>query len=668
MKRLSKPCIWLAFPLLALPPFAFAGEKASTLTLAPVTVLGTRTERPTDAIPRSVDTVSKDIIQRTQAESLGEAIDALPNVSLSGSPRVAGEQIRIRGLSGDRVLLLVDGVEQNSHSPHLADGFIDPGLIRKVEVERGPASVLWGSGALGGVVSVRTKDAADLLAPGKSFGARIRGGYQTATDGWLGSATLYGTLNDRVDGLVSFGHHDNDDLELGNGETLKHSAYRVNSLLAKTTFYPVLGQSLQLSHRRTRLTGTMPSNPADVLSRENPLLAREITIGSTRLEWRLMPETRLVDLHALVYHKRTRVDEEAHDLARHDRTEVRTIGLDVTNTTRLDLGLGGKHTLTYGVDGHRNRAEGTRNGHPFPGFPDARRLITGVYAQDEIGWGDWTVNLGLRYDHYQSESEKNVAPDQNADHLSKQLGVVWQTTGWLSLYASYAEAFRAPSLTEIYATGTHFGANHFLPNPGLKPEKAANKEIGLRADWDNLFADRDRLSLNLSLFRNDVEDFIDTIVKVKNLPGPPWVGGTTRSENVTEARLKGLEASARYATDAWFASLGYGLTRGYDETKDQPLADIAPNRWVARVGYTALPWDGNITFRATLSERQDRVPKGTEETPAYVVFDLFTTWHANRHLRLDFGIANILDRSYRRHNAVIPEAGRNIKANLTWKF
>src|SRR5699024_2104255 len=102
VKRLRNPCIWLTFPLLVSPPLATAAEESSPVPLARVTVLGTRTERPTDAIPRSVDTVNEDTLQRTQAESLGEAINALPNVSLSGSPRVAGERIRIRGLSGDR--------------------------------------------------------------------------------------------------------------------------------------------------------------------------------------------------------------------------------------------------------------------------------------------------------------------------------------------------------------------------------------------------------------------------------------------------------------------------------------------------------------------------------------------------------------------------------------
>lgn len=659
---------WLAFPLLALPAAAWAADEPAPLTLGPVTVLGTRTERPSNDLPRSVDVVSADQIANEQSADLGEAIDTLPNVSLTGSPRPMGEQIQIRGLSGERVLLLIDGVRQSFSRGHLGNSFIDPDLIEQVDVERGPASVLWGSGALGGVVSVRTKDAADLLAPGQAVGARFKGGYQSATNGWLGSATAYGTLDDRVDGLLYVGRRDNGDLELGNGETLDHSAYREDSLLAKTTFYPTAGQSLGLSHRSLRLDGTTPSNPAALVSNENPLLAREIALDSTQLEWRLMPESRLLNLRSLLYHSKTDIDEDAHSLDRHDHTEVNTIGLDLTNTSQFDFGAGGDHALTYGIDGYRDRAEATRNNGPRPEFPDASRRLMGAFLQDEAGWGDWTATLGLRYDRYHSESDDDVAPSQNADKLSTQFGVVWQTTDWLSLYASYAEAFRAPSLTELYATGTHFGANHFVPNPNLKPEQAANKEVGLRAGWDGLFTTDDRLTFDVSAFRNDVKDFIDTIVTVEPLPGPPFVGGTTRSENVTDARLEGFEANARYATGAWFVGLSYGQTRGHNETDDQPLADIAPDRWVLSIGLTTLPWDGSITLRTTLAEHQNQVPSGVQKTAGYTVYDLLTSWHPSRRLRLDFGIGNLTDKSYRRHNAVIDEAGRNVKASLTWKF
>lgn len=87
-----------------------------------------------------------------------------------------------------------------------------------------------------------------------------------------------------------------------------------------------------------------------------------------------------------------------------------------------------------------------------------------------------------------------------------------------------------------------------------------------------------------------------------------------------------------------------------------------------RAGLTTLPWNGRITWRATVVENQDRVPPGVPETPGYTVYDIFTSWYPTPHLRLDFAITNITDKSYRRHNAVIKEAGRNFKVSLTWKF
>lgn len=87
-----------------------------------------------------------------------------------------------------------------------------------------------------------------------------------------------------------------------------------------------------------------------------------------------------------------------------------------------------------------------------------------------------------------------------------------------------------------------------------------------------------------------------------------------------------------------------------------------------RVGLTSLPWDGRITLRATAVEHQGRVPPGVQETPGYTVYDLLTSWHPLPSARLDFGITNLTDKSYRRHNAVIVDAGRNIMASLTLKF
>src|SRR5699024_2533790 len=128
----------------------------------------------------------------------------------------------------------------------------------------------------------------------------------------------------------------------------------------------------------------------------------------------------------------------------------KSIGVDIVNTSRFQFGVGGNHALTYGVDGIRETIDARRNGQPRDSVPDATRLMAGVFVQDEIHWGDaWTTTLGLRYDRYHSESDSGVAADQEDDSLSAQAGLLWQATDWLALYASYAEAFRAPSLNEL---------------------------------------------------------------------------------------------------------------------------------------------------------------------------------------------------------------------------
>ncbi|WP_417276145.1 TonB-dependent hemoglobin/transferrin/lactoferrin family receptor [Castellaniella sp.] len=638
------------------------------MELDSVTILGTKTALSTDEQSRSIDVVRQKKIDLQQGNNLGALVEDLPNVHLTGSPRPGGQEVQIRGLSGNRILTLIDSVGEGFSKGHLGNSFIDPDLLKQIDVERGPASVLWGNGALGGVISAQTKDAADLLAPGQSFGARLKGGYQSAAEGWLGNATIYGMKAGSVDGLVSIAHRDNGNIRLGGGETLPYSAYRGDSILAKVTLYPTDDQLFRLSHRTERLKGDTLSNPAGVFSIENPLLARQIERNTSQLQWQWTPDSHAVDFDGRLYHSRTAVDESASTFNRQDHTAVDTYGFNLTNSSRLDLALGGEHTLTYGVDGSRDQATGSRNGAPRPEFPDAERRLIAAFAQDQISLGDWTATFGVRYDHYHSEAGRNIAPDQDDSHTSYQAGLVWRATDWLSAYASYAEAFRAPSLDELYPTGVHFGANRFVPNPKLRPERAANKEIGLRARWQNLFEADDQLRVSTSVFRNDVRDFIDTIVTVSRLPVPPYVGGTTRSENVTNARLQGVEINARYLAKHWFLGASYGQTRGTNKVTSEPLADVSPDRWVVQAGLRALPWKGEVMLQATFAQPQNRVPAGTEETPGYAVYDLLTRWAPRKDLTLNFAVGNLADKIYRQHNAAINETGRNIKASLVWNF
>ncbi|MGH8556985.1 MAG: TonB-dependent receptor domain-containing protein [Methylococcales bacterium] len=135
---------------------------------------------------RSVSIVGQGWIEGKQAQNFGEISQNLPNLDIAGGPRAVGNQVNIRGLSDDRILFPIDGARQNFNRAHNSAVFLDPDLLKQIEVVRGPASALWGSGALGGVVAFTTKDAVDLLSPGEQFGAKIKGGYQDVNNQWLG--------------------------------------------------------------------------------------------------------------------------------------------------------------------------------------------------------------------------------------------------------------------------------------------------------------------------------------------------------------------------------------------------------------------------------------------------------------------------------------------------
>lgn len=666
---------WVALLLAAVPLAGLAEAPLTIAQLETITILGTRTEKSPDAVPRSIGVIEQQQIARQQDADLGAVVDDLANVSLAGGPRAVGETIRIRGLSKQRILLLIDGVEQSYSVGHLAGGFIAPGLIESVEVERGPTSVLWGSGAIGGVVAVDTKDAADLLAQGRDVGARVHSGYASASAGWVTSASVYGHLGDNIDGLVRIGRRSNENLELGDNNRLPNSAYRRLSLLAKTTLHIAPGNSLRVSHRRSRLEGVSPNNPRQ---NQGSLEEREIAVGSTLVEWNLLPATsKLIDLTARVSHIRTEVDENQVGTAEHEETVVDVYGVDISNTSRFDLGAAGRHVLTYGFDANHAEIESTENGQPRVLVPSGERLTAGLFAQDEIHWNKaWTTSFGLRYDHYRSEAASDSALQHDDSALSVQAALMWQATEWLQFYGSYAEAFRAPSISELFSNGPHrirgFVLFNLRPNPGLQPEQAANKEVGLRTEWSSLFTQSDRARFELTFFRNDVENFIQDVC-VANCrsfrPGPPVPVLTFR--NITEARLEGFEASASYATEAWFLGMNYGQVRGDNETRDQPLAGIPADTWVVRAGLTALPWDGRMALRMTNAEDQHRVsPDANLPEPAdsYTVVDLLTSWHPTPNLRLHLGVGNITDADYRRAGAYIPETGRNIKLGLTLKF
>jgi len=632
-----------------------------------VVVTATKTERTAGTLPQSVTVIDNAQIALEQPANFGDLVEDLPNVDLYGGPRGQAERLVIRGLEDNRILFTLDGARQNFVlGEHKGRFFVDPDLLKRVEIVRGPNSAVWGSGAIGGVVALTSKDASDFLRGDERFGARLKGGYQDVNNQWLLGATVFGLGGEHVDYLLSFTGREADDTEDGE-QTIFYTANETHSGLGKVTWVgeqQQLGVSVQLYDE----TGLIPSNGFDNVSADNPLLDRTTQQHTYTVNYGFAP-TRHQRVQATLYRTEIEIEETRVDNGRFDETDFVTTGLDARHSLTL-TGHQQQHIVTYGVDIYQDESEARRNGGLRTSFPDGETQVMGGFIQDE--WSVLRERLtlipALRYDRYESESDARVAETLTDNELSMQFGVLFALTDQLTLTANYAEAFRAPNLSELYSSGIHFGANTFVPNPNLKPERAENKEIGLRYQQSDVFTSKDRLQARLAYFRNDVEDFIEQRVNVVPLRVPPFVGGTTTVDNVENAQLEGVEAELAYQHSAFFFNLSYGRTRGEDDDTGIPLGSIAADKWVFTVGREQLAQKLSYGVRFSIVADQDRVPEDVVATDGYHLADVFFSWQPTESLRVNAGIDNLTDKTYRRHLSVLNESGRNFKLSIAYQF
>lgn len=658
--------------------------EAGRLELGELRVTATRSERDPFWMADSISVVGREAIQVEQPTRLGDLLRDLPNVAVGGGPRGVGQTVNIRGLGDERIVFLLDGARQNFQRGHNARVFLDPSLLRQVEVLRGPASALWGSGALGGVVAMTTVDAADLLRPGERAGGRVRVGHQGVDGQWQTGVSAFGLVGEQLDLLADISYRNAQDLRLGTGDTLDNSGFESVAGLGKATWAPAPGHRLGLTLQFFDEDGEVPSNPQTPGTADN-LVDRATNQYNANLHWDFAPANNpWVDIAALVYVNQTDIDERRLVDQRKDNTKLTTWGLDLRNRARFD-GPGPlvdwlANSLILGLDYYEDRAESTRDGAPRPSFPDATQAVFGIYLHNEMQIAERvTLVPGLRWDHFDSRADSRIAPSQSDSEFSPKVALTVALTDWLALVGGYNEAFRAPSLTQLFVSGTHFTcgprcANLFVPNPDLLPERAHNWEAGLRLRHGGLWQAADRVQVSVNFFRNDVDDFIEQLVifTMRPMPGNPGAGGVSRFDNVRRARLEGFEAALGYDAPRWFVGADYGRTRGNDRTTNRPLGGIPPDQWVVNAGLRVPGQDLAFGWRGRFVAAQDRVPTGVEPSSAYDLHDLFLTWHPpmvpQRALRLDLGIDNLMDRAYRPYLSVIDGPGRNLKATLAYTF
>lgn len=669
--RLSRPLTVAASAAawLAASPVGAAPEMASAQVaqLEVITVTATRTPRQAIEAPAAVSVIGLEEIRRRQAQSLDDLLRHMPSVELSGGPRTTAEQPTIRGLGDERIVLRLDGARQNFQAGHKGRAFLDPSLLRQVDVLRGPASALYGSGAVGGVIALTTKDARDFLAEGARIGGQVRVSWRANGNERVGAFTGVAAPADTVGLLASVTRREAGDVETGAGTTIPFSGDDLLGTLVKADWTPAPGHRLRLSWQGYGNDQRLPSAPDTddlqiVVDRTTRQDTATLSYEGRQGAW--------FDLRGAAYWTGTGLEEDRIGQPRRDETVLDTVGIDLANTSRFQAGPAAV-ALTVGVEAYRDAQTGRRDGGPRPQFPDADGTVLGLFVQAETTLADrLTLTPALRWDRVDQSAQGQ--PDRGDGELSPGLRAAYAATAWLTVFAGYAEAFRSPSLTELYNTGLHFPGicpvpnrpcvvpdNFFVPNPGLRAERAATWEAGANLDFGVVLVPGDRLLAKAAAFRNDVDDFIEQTVLIRE--------GRTLRRNVREARIDGVELEATYDGPGWFASAAASLLRGEDVRTGAHLDGIPADRLTLALGREMPDRSLTVGWRTTLTADQDRVA-GDSPTAGYAVHEVFLTWQPVEALRLDLGIDNIFDKAYRRHLSSIPEAGRTVKASATLRF
>jgi hemoglobin/transferrin/lactoferrin receptor protein len=639
-----------------------AAQAQAATPLDAVTTTATRTPNPAGDTAVPVSVIRREDIERRQPRTLPQLLDDIPGVEVSGVPRQSALQPTIRGLGDERIVLRLDGARLNFASGHRGRSFLDPSLLKQVDVMRGPGSVLYGSGALGGVIAAETVDADDILRPGRSFGGFVRGAAQTQGVGWAGTTAIAGRI-ERTSGLVALSGLTNNNFRDGRDRTIPYTAEDAWQGLAKFGT-GIGGHSFQLSATRFDSRTQLPiaANTTSLTSIANRRTVQ--SLGTLRYAWEDASQP-LVAPKVTIYGGETSISERRLTGSRAlDRTELTTLGFDVQNTARFRAA--GTHVLTFGFDGFRDDQSGSSNGRPRPQFPDARQTIIGVFIQDE--WRPiprLSIVPGLRYDDFDQKAERNIN-DRSSNRVSPKISVAYRVFDWLEPYAAYAEAFRAPSLTELYVSGQHFPGNFFVPNPDLRPEVIRNKEFGANIRFSDVLRAGDRMRARLTAFRADFDDYIESRV----------LSTTTTRTNVPSARIEGVEAELQYDAGIIFANLGASALRGENTDTNEPLFDIPAHRVTLTAGYRFLESGVQVGARILAAAEQNRRPAGVPDAPGYAVLDLFASWippFADA-VRLDLVIDNVFDTNYVRANwysgpsTPFGELGRNVRGAVRVSF
>ena len=719
-KRAGKPMAEVPLPQNVANANAQVGKPVYQ-SLDEITVGATKLEeRAIDALA-GVSVMTLEQIQGRNASTVGDLVYNMPGVWLQNRGDEPSTSLNIRGLQDfGRVAVVVDGARQNyQRTGHFANGsfFLNPELIGGIDIVRGPTANIYGSGAIGGVASFRTKDIQDVVRPGERWGVDANTVFGTNNARALGSIFGGVHVNPNVDVFAGGTYSTQNNYKDGTGFEVANTWNRLSSGIGKITVRPADGHEVKLGaiyQENLYNVGQPRRNPGDpnVLNGigGTSIYATDVKNYTTTLGWTYAkPEDKLFDWDAKIYWNRTENDQTK---ILHTSTSaatycggvpgnavsgcigdsrnytIDTYGFDVHNTSRAETG-DWLHAFTYGVDGFQDKVTGSdESGNSNATTPPGKRTVWGGFFQYKANYSSLLeVVSAIRYDNYELTS---TAGGGSGDRLSPKITVGLLPTAVVTPYASYAEGYRAPSITETLVTGAHVAASTFdaffqcagqpagvystfcfLPNPNLRPEVGKTKELGLNIKKNDLFKTGDSFRGKFNIFRNDVDDYIDLVASpgqaIENPAVIPFLPpGYTSSkfyqyQNIAAARIQGFEAETMYDAGPWFLGVSATIQEGKNVQTGIGLYSIAPQKITTSAGVRLFDNQATVSVMWTSVKGNTDIPPTYLAATSYDLVNMYLTVKPTPNLTVTGSVENLLNQYYRPY--AIPRGSSNDTQN-----
>ena len=703
----------LALALASPAAFAETASDAQTKDLEAVVVTASPLKGNAESVATPVDVLYGEDLDKAKAGTLGETVAKLPGVQTTYFGTGVGRPI-IRGQEGPRVQVLSGGIGSMDASTVSADHAvsIEPFLADQIEVLKGPATLLFGSGAIGGAVNVVDGRLAESIPDQPLSGrAEVRG--NTVNDERTGMFRLDGVSGNwvlHVDGLV----RDTDDYDIPGvailrdheeGEeheeepqpkgTLPNSSVSTKAGAVGATYLGDRGYfGLAASTYRTNYgipAGAHVHGEEDHDHEGEEDHEHEEEEGPVRID---MVQNRL-DMKAGVYNPVSFLESVNLRAAWNDYEHVELEGGEV-----------GTRFSNEGYDARLEAVQKTWNGWrgafglqfgstDFSAVgeeafvPSTVTDALGLFVVQEKDFGPWKLELGGRYDQVKLKPDDRASTDFSAVNLSA--AAIWRLSDGFDLRFGLDRSERAPTNEELFAGGTHVATQSIeIGDASLDTEKGVRAEIG--AHWHT-----DRVDLKLAVYQTRFKDFIyltDTGVEEEGYPVRLWTQD--------DATFTGAEAEAKIqladtAAGAWDLRLygdyvrakldGSGLrtvafevphgdhTHGYevDIAQGGYLPRISPMRFGADLGWSLGGWRASLG--AVRYGKQDDVAQNEEPSDGYTLVDAHVAYRWDRpasNWEVFLDGSNLTDEEARPHTSLLrdyaPLPGRGVAFGIRAYF